>query len=146
MQEHESPKIALTDVEIENCFKVLTELRPHLKNEAFLGLIREMEVEGYRLAYITKNSEVVCVAGFRICTNLFKGKNLYVDDLVTAATYRSCGYGKTMLSWLKEISYKEKCNYFSLDSGVQRNKAHKFYFEQGLSIVGYHFNFDCNQT
>jgi len=146
MRENELPKTASNEVEIERCYKVLTELRPHLKLEEFLALIRVMEKEGYQLAFITKNGEVVCVAGFRVCTNLFKGKNLYVDDLVTAETHRSCGHGETMISWLKEIAYKEKCNYFSLDSGVQRNKAHKFYFEQGLSIVGYHFNFDCNQT
>jgi len=139
------PKIASNEVEIERCFKVLTELRPHLIVKEFLALIREMEKEGYQLAFIKENNEVVCVAGFRICTNLFKGKNFYVDDLVTAETHRSCGYGETMISWLKKLATKEKCNSFSLDSGVQRDKAHKFYFEQGLTIIGYHFNFDSNQ-
>jgi hypothetical protein len=39
------PKIANTDNEIENCFNVMAELRPHLDKDNFLHTIREMEKE-----------------------------------------------------------------------------------------------------
>lgn len=134
------PSDAKTDSEIQMCFDVMSELRTHLASDDFLKTIRHMESEGFRLAYIEDAKGVVAVAGYRIYTNLFLGKNLYVDDLVTAARARSKGYGKQMLDWLRNKARKAGCRSFHLDSGTQRGQAHKFYFKQGLTITSYHFN------
>ena len=133
------PRQANTDQEIVRCFAVMLELRPHLKKESFLPLVRHMYDEGFRLAYLEKADEIVAVAGYRIYTNLVMGKNLYVDDLVTAQAHRSKGYGEEMLLWLKSVARGNGCRYLHLDSGVQRYGAHKFYFRQGLFITSYHF-------
>lgn len=134
------PKLAVKDEEIESCFAVMQELRPHLKEDEFLRVVRDMEQEGYKLAYKESDGRVVAVAGFRIYTSLFMGKNLYVDDLVTAAAERSRGYGEELLAWLRTVAYKNSCQYFHLDSGTHRHQAHKFYFRQGLTIASYHFS------
>jgi len=134
------PKRAETDAEIEKCFAVMSELRPDLRRESFLELIRHMEAEGFKLAFIEDNGKVVTVAGYRIYTTLFMGKNLYVDDLVTSESVRSKGYGQAMILWLRSLAQESGCNYFHLDSGTQRYQAHKFYFAQGLSIASYHFS------
>ena len=31
------------------------------------------------------------------------------------------------------------CDTFSLDSGTQRQQAHKFYFREGMVVTGFHF-------
>jgi len=133
-------KQAKSDDEIEKCFSVLFELRPHLVAEKFLMQVREMEKEGFKLAYIKENDELVSVAGYRIATTLFMGKHLYIDGLVTLEKERSKGYGEKIISWLRTIAKKNGCNYLHLDSGTQRHSAHKFYFHQGLTIASYHFS------
>jgi hypothetical protein len=75
------PVVAKTDAEIAKCFPVLSELRPHLEEAAFVAMIRDMEKQGFRLAYILEGGEVVAAAGYRIFTSLFMGKDLYIDDL-----------------------------------------------------------------
>ena len=134
------PTDAKTDAEIEKCFDVMSELRTRLKREEFLKVVRHMESEGYRLAYIEDDDAVVAVAGYRIYTNLFLGKNLYVDDLVTTESARSGGYGAEMIGWLREKARKAGCRSYHLDSGTQRGRAHKFYFDQGFTITSYHFS------
>jgi GNAT superfamily N-acetyltransferase len=99
-----------------------------------------MQKDGYRLAFIEDNNKVVAVAGYRIYTNLFMGKHLYVDDLVTSSKSRSQGYGAELVTWLKMEAKRENCSYFDLDSGTQRGDAHRFYFNQGLTIASYHFS------
>ncbi len=136
------PKIAVSDEEVKACFEVMQELRPHLVKENFLGAIREMEKQGYRLVYIEESSFVVALAGYRISTNLFMGKNLYVDDLVTSKNQRSKGHGESLISWLKQLAIESGCNKLHLDSGTHRDQAHKFYFSQGLVIASYHFSKD----
>jgi len=132
--------LATTDEEILSCFDVIAELRPHLQKEHFLPLIRMMEQDGYRLAFIEQAGTVVAAAGFRIYTNLFMGKHLYVDDLVTASSARSCGHGEAMIDWLRKVAVESGCNYLHLDSGTHRGQAHKFYFNQGFTIGSYHFS------
>ena len=134
------PKQAITDQEIKNCFDVMSELRTHLKKEEFLNTVRQMESEGYKLAFIEDNDEVVATAGYRIYSNLFMGKHLYVDDLVTSEKVRSNGYGEKLIKWLREEALKENCNFFHLDSGTHRDQAHKFYFKQGFKIASFHFS------
>mgnify|MGYP000456637792 CR=1 FL=1 len=133
-------KKAVTDNEINQCFDVMAELRPHLKKETFLKTIREMQAEGYLLAFIKDDNQITAVAGYRIYTNLFMGKHLYVDDLVTSEKVRSKGYGEKLIQWLKNEAIKNSCNYIHLDSGTHRDQAHKFYFRQGYTIASYHFS------
>lgn len=133
-------KQATTDIEIESCFEVMSELRTHLKKDEFLDTVRHMQTEGYRLAFIENKGSVVAAAGYRIYTNLFMGKHLYVDDLVTLESSRSQGYGEQMVKWLRNEAIKENCNFYHLDSGTHRGEAHKFYFRQGFTIASYHFS------
>ena len=139
------PKIAETDHEIEDCFEVLSELRPHLEKKDFLKTVREMEKQGFKIVYLKESDNVVAAAGYRISNNLFMGKNLYVDDLVTSDKQRSKGYGEKLIQWLRQEALKEKCNVFHLDSGTQRGAAHKFYFKQGFTIASYHFSETLNK-
>jgi GNAT superfamily N-acetyltransferase len=79
------------------------------------------------------------VAGFRLSECLSSGRFLYVDDLVTTAAERSCGYGEALLNWLIDYARQQQCQSFQLDSGVQRFAAHRFYFRQRLAITCYRF-------
>ncbi len=133
-------KNAKTDQDINECFDVMSELRTNLARAGFLKLVRHMETEGYQMVYIENDKKVVAVAGYRIFTNLFMGKNLYVDDLVTTDKEQSGGYGEQLIKWLRARATTEGCRFFHLDSGTHRGRAHKFYFENGFSIASYHFS------
>jgi len=135
-----SPQHAISDDDIENCFDVMQELRPHLKQETFLQTIRHMKEEGYQLAFIKDKGEIVSIAGYWISTSLSKGKHLYVNDLVTANKFRSKGYGEALIDWLQERANDTNCSSYCLDSGTHRGQAHKFYFQQGFTIASYHFS------
>lgn len=137
----QSPQLATTEQEIIDCYETMLELRPHLNKEDFVGRVRMQMTEGYQLVFLLNETghQVVCVAGFRTNNNLFKGKTLYVDDLVTSSQFRSQGSGKIMLDWLTEYSSNNGYDYISLDSGMQRKRAHQFYLNNDFEIAGYHF-------
>lgn len=134
------PQKAETNEEILSCYSVMAELRPHLEKSEFIALVRSMETEGFQLAFIKNDDVVVAAAGYRIYTNLFMGKHLYVDDLVTSSSFRSKGFGEDLIDWLRDLARSSDCKWFHLDSGTQRGSAHKFYFKQGFTIASYHFS------
>lgn len=133
------PRFALTDAEIAACYPVMAELRPYVQREDFVRRIRSQQAGGYELAYLEDGGTPVAVAGFRMGENLAWGRFLYVDDLVTAATHRSRGYGATLLRWLHDLARARGCQQLHLDSGVQRKDAHRFYQREGMTLSSYHF-------
>lgn len=129
-----------TDREIADCYDVMAELRPHIPREQFLPLVRSMQADGFRLACIRDGGRVVAVAGYRFGTSLFAGRHLYVDDLVTADSARSKGYGRELLTWLRALAVENDCDVLHLDSGVQRKRAHAFYLREGMEQSSLHFS------
>ncbi len=79
---------------------------------------------------------------YRIKKTLYRNyeKDLYVDDLVVDSNSRSKGYGKILLDYAKEQAKLLGCKFFSLDSGLQREQAHKFYLREDMIITSYHFS------
>ena len=130
---------AKLDAEIERCFQVMHELRPHLSAAAFLEQVKRQMAQGYCLAFLEAEGEVRAVAGYRLLENLAWGKFLYVDDLVTREADRSKGYGEALFNWLVAQAAKEGCAQFHLDSGVQRFGAHRFYLGNRMDITAHHF-------
>ncbi len=132
-----------TDEEILAARRVMRQLRPQIAEAAYLATVRRMmQTEGYLQAAVFEGDIVVAVAGYRFMEMLYAGKTLYVDDLNTDETRRSRGHGKMLMDWLKREAKQRGCVQLQLDSGVQREQTHRFYFREGLTINCYHFRID----
>jgi GNAT superfamily N-acetyltransferase len=130
---------ALTPEEIEECFSVMHQLRPHLEKQTFVKRVMRQMAEGYRLVYVADGKNVQAVGGFRILEFLAWGKVLYIDDLVTGSEVRRKGCGGKILKWVIEQAKLAGCDQVHLDSGPQRHDAHRLYLNHGFKIIGYHF-------
>ncbi len=131
--------LARSDEEIGRCHTVMRELRPHIAPQDFVARVRRQERGGYRLLYAARDGCPVAAAGFRLGETLAWGRFLYVDDLVTLASERSRGHGAALLRWLADHAREAGCDELHLDSGVQREDAHRFYRREGLEVSSYHF-------
>ena len=132
-------RLAQTSEDIGRCFRVMSYLRSHVAAVDFVPRVQAQQAQGFRLAYVEDDGEVVAVAGYRVMEMLASGRTMYVDDLVTDETRRSCGYGKAMLDWLQARAREEGCQTFSLDSSTQRQEAHAFYFRERMRVTSFHF-------
>jgi GNAT superfamily N-acetyltransferase len=120
----------------------LLELRPG-GAQALIDRIKRQRASGYRLAgaFAAGREEAVAVAGFRINEFLAWDKHLYVDDFVTAESYRGQGHADRLFAWLEAEARQAGCTQLHLDSAVgeHRQDAHRFYFRHGLRIAAFHF-------
>jgi GNAT superfamily N-acetyltransferase len=132
--------VAQTDEEIESCYDVMSQLRPHIKREDFLARVkRQMDSFDYKLAYLEYAGEIKAVAGIRISEWLHGGKYLEIDDLVAKEGERSSGYGGQLFDWAVEVARSENCAHLRLLSGVQRFDAHRFYLRKRMNIEAHYF-------
>ena len=118
--------------------RVHRQLRPQLPAD-YASRLQEVFAGGARMAVAVDGDDVVSVAIWRIIENTYEGRRLYVDDLVSDDVKRSHGAGRTMLGWLEAKARALGCDVLALDSGVQRTRAHRFYFREGMFISAYCF-------
>ncbi len=132
--------LAQTADQIGRCHPVMRQLRPHFPRAfEFVSQVQRQQEQGYLLAFLESGGKVRAVAGYRYLESLFSGRNLYVDDLVTDEKSRSFGFGGKLLDWLADEAISHGCRRLELDSGVQRDRAHRFYFVKGMKIDSFHF-------
>jgi GNAT superfamily N-acetyltransferase len=130
---------AETDADLERAFPVIVQLRPHLTPESFRTSVRKQMTQGYRLAALEEGGRIRSLAGYRLCDFLWCGRVMYVDDLVTDEASRSRRHGERIFNWLREIARADGCSELHLDSGLQRARAHRFYFREGMHVDDFHF-------
>jgi GNAT superfamily N-acetyltransferase len=123
----------------KDMFPVLKELRRHLTPESFLRIYEQGFEEGLRFSAVYLEHSCVGVSGWRIMNTTSFGRKLYVDDLVTTADARGQGIGSYILAQLAARAKEEGCSVLDLDSGVQRQDAHRFYLREGLANSALHF-------
>jgi GNAT superfamily N-acetyltransferase len=133
-------QLTASNAQILACFPVMVQLRPHLNQDNFLAQIRRQKQSGYQLVYLTIDAHVLAVAGFSISECFAWGHFLYVYDLVVDQAARSQGYGQHLFAWLVDFARQHNCQQLHLDSGVQRFDAHRFYFQQRITISSHHFS------
>ena len=115
------------------------QLRPQLPTD-YVWRMKQVFASGAEMAICVREEAVCGITVFRIMEKTHSGRELYCDDLITDATMRSTGVGHTLIAYTEALAIERQCNCLSLDSGTQRDQAHKFYFREGLTVPAFHFS------
>ncbi|MDF2065597.1 GNAT family N-acetyltransferase [Bacillus sp. Cr_A10] len=111
-------------------FQVMKQLRTELTEDTYLELLQEMKKDGYTLYALYENNKIVSLAGFSWRTNFYNKRHIFIYDLVTDYEHRSFGYGEKLLNYIHNWAKENGAEYVALESGIQRNNAHRFYEEK----------------
>ena len=114
------------------------ELRPQIPAD-YAATMHRVFAGGGRMIVAVDGDNVVGIAVYRIYEDTFNGTKLYCDDLVTTEQQRSTGVGHALMQFMENEGVAHHCDAFGLDSGVQRNRAHAFYFREGMFVVSFNF-------
>jgi len=114
------------------------QLRPQLP-DAYVEAMAAIFGDGARMCVAVADGQVAGLAVYRFVRNTHAGLKLYVDDLVTDSARRSRGIGATLLGYLERLARERGAGSLDLDSGTQRQHAHRFYFREGFVITSFSF-------
>lgn len=118
--------------DLERCFPVMKELRPHLSYEEYIAIYDESHAaDGYQIVAIEQSGQIVAVMGYRFLSDFVRGKHVYVDDLVSTEASRSQGLGADLLNYAEEIAHQNNCRSLRLCTGIENARAIKFYDRSG---------------
>ncbi|MEM1003149.1 MAG: GNAT family N-acetyltransferase [Bacteroidota bacterium] len=99
----------------------------------------EMATQNYECAVVLYKQELVGVTGIWYCTRHYVGKSVELDHVYLKKEHRNKGVGNKFLDWIQNHSINKGVESIELNTYVQNYPSHKFYYNQGFEILGYHF-------
>ena len=115
------------------------QLRPQLPAD-YPARMKEVFGSGAEMAVAVVEGQVAGITVFRVIEKTFTGREIYCDDLVTDEKRRSGGVGHALIAYMEKVGRERRCDMLALDSGTQRQQAHKFYFREQMPITAFHFS------
>lgn len=130
----------LDAIEIHSVIPLIQKLTEHKFSENILKeRFTEMVSQNYECAVIYEGETLIGVTGMWFCTRHYTGKTVEIDHVYIDDGYRGKGLGKQFLNWIYEYVKTKGCNSVELNTYVQNYPSHKFYYNEGFEILGYHF-------
>lgn len=120
-------------------YHLIKQLSPALTEEDYAAMLPQMVPNNYYQAAAYDGDTCVAVSGYWICTKLYSGKYIEIDNFVVSEAYRSKRVGKLLLDWILDEGRRNGCKTAMLDAYVENFKAHRFYYREGFIARGFHY-------
>ncbi len=114
-----------------NPSKTVDEIRAYLE--------QMFAFEHYMCFGVFQNSTLVGICSAWTTVRFYSGKQLEVDNVIIDPSLQSKGIGKLFFEFIETWSKDHQYNTIELNTYIQNAKSHKFYFNLGYSILGFHF-------
>lgn len=101
--------------------------------------LQMFEFANYKCFGLFENDKLIGVSSGWITVRLYSGKQLEIDNFIIDSTIQSKGFGKLFINEIESWAKANNCKTVELNTYVQNDRSHKFYFNQGFRILGFHF-------
>ena len=130
----------LNETYLNDIIELVADVNPDIHRDVLRR--RQLEMFGYS-SYccfgLFWEGKLVGISSAWITTRFYSGKQLELDNVIVAPACRSMGFGEQLLAHIERWAAEQACLTVELNTYVVNNKSHKFYFNQGFNILGYHF-------
>ena len=126
--------------EIKSIIPLVQELSGHKVSDTLLeARFTEMVEQNYECAVVFHEDKLIGVTGLWYCTRHYSGKSVELDHVIIDKRYRNSGLGKSFMEWIESYIKAKGFEAIELNTYVQNYPSHKFYYNLGFEILGYHF-------
>ncbi len=126
--------------EINSIIPMVQELSENkMPNSVLEARFQEMTTQNYECAVVYDNKKLIGVTGLWFCTRHYSGKSVELDHVIIDENYRNKGLGKEFMIWIENYVKDKGYEAIELNTYVQNYPSHKFYYNLGFDILGYHF-------
>ena len=115
-----------------------------LNSKTPLNLLKERVIEiskihNYECVGLYVNEKLVGISGLWYSTRHYIGKTVEPDHVIIDDSLQGQGLGKKIFSWIDNHVKSKGCEAIELNTYVNNPKSHKFYYNEGYNIYGFHF-------
>ena len=99
----------------------------------------EMFTQNYECIGVFKGDMLIGLCGLWFQTRHYSGKSCEPDHVYIQPEYQGLGLGNKMFDYVERYCKEKGCESLELNTYVQNTSSHKFYYNLGYKILGYHF-------
>jgi len=140
----------LTVSDLDTIAPLANKLHPHMQLATVRAYLHEMfQLPTYHCFGLWQHaansesrsnpSKLIAMSNGWITIRIYSGKQLEVDNVIVDPDLRSKGVGKFFFRHIDQWAIQNGCQTIELNTFVQNAKSHKFYFNEGYKILGFHF-------
>lgn len=113
-----------------------TKTPPDLLKERVLEMA---SLPHYECIGLFVDDKLAGISGLWYFTRHYIGKTVEPDHVIIDKTLRGQNLGNKFFNWIDDHVKKKGCESIELNTYVSNTKSHKFYYNQGYDIYGFHF-------
>lgn len=125
--------------------KLLKLLNPKLDKNSLKDTLATMaEMPNYKCFALFQKGELIGISSGWTTVRIYCGKQLELDNVIIDSQIQSKGFGKYFINAIKNWSISNNYKSLGLNTYVENSRSHKFYFNEGFKILGFHFEHKLN--
>ncbi|MDX8554749.1 GNAT family N-acetyltransferase [Tenacibaculum sp. 1B UA] len=97
------------------------------------------EFSNYECVGVFDDDKLIGVCGLWYSTRHYIGKSVEPDHVIIDEIYRGNNIGKQLFKWVYNYTKSKGCEAVELNTYTANRKSHKFYYNEGFEIYGFHF-------
>ena len=130
----------INEKKIETIIPLLTKLNSKTPLKTLTERVLEMsKASNYECVGLYVEGELVGISGLWYSTRHYIGKSAEPDHVVIDEAERGKGLGKIFFNWIDHHVQSKGCEAIELNAYVSNPKSHKFYYNEGYNVYGFHF-------
>ena len=102
-------------------------------------VIEMASLPNYECIGLYIDGNLVGISGLWYATKHYIGKSAQPDHVIIDASFKGKNIGKHFFKWIDNHVKSKGCEAIELDAYVSNPKSHKFYYNEGYNIYGFHF-------
>ena len=99
----------------------------------------EMFTQNYECLGVFDGNDLIGLCGLWFQTRHYAGMSCEVDHVFIKPQFQGNGLGIKMFEFIEDYCREKGCESVELNTYVQNTASHKFYYNSGFKILGYHF-------
>jgi len=125
--------------QIMTIMPLLTQVNKKTPPDILEMRIKEMVTQNYKCLGIYDGEALIGICGLWFMTRHYCGRSLEADHVMIDPAYQGKGVGKKLFEWIFEYAEVNGIEAHELNTYVNNSGSHKFYFNLGYIIKGFHF-------
>jgi len=130
-------------IEVEEILTIIP-LLTKLNSKTPLKLLKERVIEisknkNYECIGLYVDEKLVGISGLWYTTRHYIGKSAEPDHVIIEDSFRGQNLGKQLFKWIDNHVKSKGCEAIELNAYASNTKSHKFYYNEGYNIYGFHF-------
>ena len=120
--------------------ELLLQLNPDKEEKYLEHTLEEMfTFQNFKCFGLYDDGNIVGISSAWTSVRMYCGKQLELDNVIIDNTLQSKGFGRIFFDKMEEWALENDYKSLSLNTYVSNSRSHKFYFNQGFDILGFHF-------